>query len=154
MKISLKSANVAATTLVEVLAAVTVLAISAAGLMGALANGFYTIQMARENQRATQILMEQAEMIRLYNWDQVNTPGFIPTKFTSVYDPQGQNGGGGVTYTGTVAIASIPSSVFEASYATNMRLLTLNLTWTTKNIPRTRTITTLVSKDGLQNYVY
>lgn len=153
MKICLKNVNVAATTLVEVLAAVTILAISAAGLMGALANGFYTINMARENQRATQILMEQAEMIRLYNWDQVNKPGFIPTKFTAVYDPQNQNGGG-VTYTGTVAITSIPTSVFQASYATNMRLLTLNLKWTTKNIPRTRTITTLVSKDGLQNYVY
>jgi type II secretory pathway pseudopilin PulG len=142
----------AASTLTEVLAAVTIMAICAAGLMGALANGFFTIELARENQRATQILMEQAEMIRLYNWEQVNQSGFIPTSFTAVYDPQGTNGGGvGVTYTGTVAIAAAP---FAANYSTNLRELTLTLNWQTKGVSRTRTLTTLVSKDGLQNYVY
>ena len=140
----------AGTTLTEVVAAVAILAICAAGLMGALANGFRTIQLARENQRATQILMEQTEMIRLYNWDQVNTPGFIPTHFVSVYDPQAVSSGG-INYTGTVAITSVP---FSASYATNMKQLTLTLNWVSKKLPRTRTVTTLVSKDGLQNYVY
>ena len=150
MKLQPKANPEAASTLTEVLCASAILAISAAGLMGALANGFFTIQLARENQRATQILMEQTEMIRLYNWDQVNAPGFIPTNFTAVYDPQNANRGG-ATYTGTVAITSVP---FSANYATNMRQLTLTLRWNTKGVPRTRTLTTLVSKDGLQNYVY
>src|SRR6185503_12010121 len=88
MKIKLQQRPEAASTLAEVLAAVAVLAICAAGLMGALANGFRTIQFARENQRATQILMEETEMIRLYTWDQVNKPGFIPTSFVTAYDPQ------------------------------------------------------------------
>ena len=150
MKLNRPTKSQAGTTLTEVVAAVAILAICAAGLMGALANGFRTIQLARENQRATQILMEQAEMIRLYNWDQVNTPGFIPTHFITVYDPQSYNGGG-INYTGTVAITPVP---FTASYGTNLRQLTLTLNWTSKTLPRTRTITTLVSKDGLQNYVY
>jgi type II secretory pathway pseudopilin PulG len=150
MKLRYQANLEAATTLTEVVFAVAILAICAAGLMGALANGFFTIQVARENQRATQILMEQTEMIRLYNWDQVNRAGFIPTDFRAVYDPQSA-GGGGVTYTGTVSITSVP---FSASYATNMRQLTLSLSWASKNVPRSRTLTTLVSKDGLQNYVY
>lgn len=139
-----------ASTLTEVVAAVAILAICAAGLMGALANGFFTIRLARENQRATQILMEEVEMIRLYNWDQVNRPGFIPTNFVAAYDPQSQSIGG-INYTGTVAITSVP---FSASYSTNMRQLTLSLVWRSQDVRRSRIITTLVSKDGLQNYVY
>jgi type II secretory pathway pseudopilin PulG len=138
-----------ASTLVEVVVSVAILAICMAGLMGAMANGFFTIQLARENQRATQILMEQAEMIRLYNWDQVNQPGFIPTSFVADYDPQ--NGNSSLVYTGTVAITAVP---FTASYSTNMRQMNLTLRWATKGVPRVRTLTTFVSKDGLQNYVY
>jgi hypothetical protein len=35
-----------------------------------------------------------------------------------------------------------------------MRQLTLTLNWATKGLPRTRSVTTFISKDGLQNYVY
>jgi type II secretory pathway pseudopilin PulG len=151
MKLRASTKLEAGSTLTEVICAVTVLAICMAGLMGALANGFFRMKQTRENQRATQILMEQTEMIRLYNWDQINTPGFIPNKFTAVYDPQ-QAGGGGIIYTGTVAITPVP---FAASYSTNMRQLTMSLTWKSgKNLLRSRSTTTLVSKDGLQNYVY
>jgi len=145
------SANLqAATTLTEVVAAVAIVAISAAGLMGALANGFFSIQMTRENQRATQILIERTEMARLYNWDQINTPGFVLTNFIASYDPQSANGGG-LSYTGSVAVASFP---FSANYATNLRQLTVTLKWETKGINRTRTLTTLLGRDGLQNYIY
>jgi type II secretory pathway pseudopilin PulG len=140
----------AATTIAEVVAAVAILAISAAGLMGALANGFFSVQLTRENQRATQIMIERTEMARLYNWDQVTAPGFILTNFISAYDPSMANGGG-TYYTGSVEVASVP---FAANYASNMRQLTVTLNWQTRGLPRTRSITTLLGKDGLQNYVY
>jgi type II secretory pathway pseudopilin PulG len=140
----------AATTIVEVVAAVAILAISAAGLMGALANGFLSVQLTRENQRATQIMIERTEMARLYNWDQVTAPNFILTNFISAYDPQQANGGG-TYYTGSVKVSSFP---FNANYATNMRQLTVKLDWQTRGISRTRSITTLLGRDGLQNYVY
>jgi type II secretory pathway pseudopilin PulG len=151
MKLRHANKSESGSTLTEVIFAVTILAICMSGLMGALASGFLGMKLTRENQRATQILMEETEMLRLYNWDQINDPGFIPTHFTTVYDPQ-KTDGGGLIYTGTVAITSVP---FTASYSTNLRQLTLTLTWqSTKDILRTRTTTTLVSKDGLQNYVY
>ena len=153
MKLNYQRSNETATTLTEVVAAVAILAICAAGLMGALANGFFTMQMTRENQRATQILMEEVELIRLYSWDQINRPGVVPTNFTAVYDPQSANGSG-VTYTGAVSIVTVPSSIMSASYRTNMRQVTLSLTWATKKVPRTRSVTTFVSRDGFQNYVY
>lgn len=139
-------------TLVESVAAVAILAIAAAGLMGALANGFFSVQLTRENQRATQILIERAEMARLYNWDQVTAPGYILTNFVASYDPQSANGGG-VHYTGTVEVASLPFDP-APNYSTNMRQLTVTLNWETKGIARTRSLTTLLGRDGLQNYVY
>jgi type II secretory pathway pseudopilin PulG len=150
MKLRYSANPQAATTLVEVVAAVAIIAVSAAGLMGALANGFFSVQLTRENQRATQILIERAEMARLYNWDQVITPGFVLTNFVATYDPQAPDGGG-LEYTGRVEVASFP---FSANYATNMRELTVTLNWQTKGINRTRSLTTLIGRDGLQNYVY
>lgn len=151
MKLQRKSNQEAGATLVEVVFSVAILAICFGALMGALANGFFGMQLTRENQRATQILMQEAEMIRLYSWDQINTPGFIPTAFTEQYDPNSNNGNYGCTYSCTVAIDAVP---FAANYASNMRQLTMTVNWTTKGIARTRKLVTLVSKDGLQNYVF
>jgi hypothetical protein len=43
---------------------------------------------------------------------------------------------------------------FDANYATNMRQLTITLDWATKGIQRQRSITTLLSRDGLQPYLF
>jgi hypothetical protein len=121
-------------------------------LLGCFSYGFFAMQMARENQRATQIVLEKVETIRLYNWDEVTSIGFIPTTFTDVYDPQAPAASKGVTYNGTVTITNFPDAV---SYSSNMRQFTVNLTWTNRQqLVRSRSLTTWVAKDGLQNYVY
>jgi hypothetical protein len=137
---------------VEVVIAVAILGIMGAGIFGSFRYGCCVLQLARENQRATQVILEKMETIRLYNWYQVNSNGFIPGTFTDDYDPQAAVGGRGVTYTGTVVITNCPIST---SYATNMRQLTLTLRWTTQgNIAHTRELSTYIAKDGIQNYVY
>lgn len=143
--------NEAATTLVDVIIAVAMLAVMAGGVIGALTYGFYTMQMARENQRATQIILEKVEAIRLYNWSQVTNNGFIPATFTDVYDPQASTNSQGVVYSGTVSKSSVP---FTNSYSPYMLQLTIGLTWNTRSITRTRSLTTYIARDGIQNYVY
>jgi type II secretory pathway pseudopilin PulG len=140
-------------TLVDVIMAIALLGVIAGGIFGSFRYGFFALQLVRENQRATQILLEKVETLRLYSWDQVNTPGFIPTNLpTEYYDPQAPVGSQGAAYHGTI---TVPSSVpFTTSYSTNLRQLTLTLTWTTRNIQHTRSLTTYVAKDGVQNYVY
>jgi type II secretory pathway pseudopilin PulG len=140
-------------TLVDVVMAVALLGIMAGGVFGSFRYGFFNLQLVRENQRATQILLEKVETLRLYSWDQVNKPGFIPTNLpTEYYDPQAPAGSQGAAYYGTV---TPPSSVlFSTSYSTNLRQLTLTLNWTTRTIPHTRSLTTYIAKDGIQNYVY
>lgn len=131
---------------------VWVIGVVGGALIGAFSYGFLVIQMVRENQRAAQIIMEKVETIRLYSWDQVLEPGFIPTVFTEVYDPQAPTGHQGVVYNGTVAIESVP---YSASYKDNLRQMTITLTWTgVNNFTRTRRIATAVARDGLQNYVF
>ncbi len=128
----------------------TILSICAAGIMMAFASGFRIVAMTQENQRATQVLIEATEIVRLYSWDQLHTPGFVPTNFTEYYDPSTR---GGVIYTGTIAIASAPTEM-PASYRGNINFLTVTLNWSTAGVPRHRSLTTMIAKDGVQNYVY
>ena len=138
-------------TLVEVVMAIAVLGVMTGGIFGSFRYGFFTLQLVRENQRATQIMLEKVETIRLYNWDQVNSSGFIPATFTDEYDPQGATGGHGTTYNGRITVANCTNGT---SYSADMRQLTVTLAWTTGTIPRTRSLTTYIAKDGIQNYVY
>jgi len=127
--------------------------IGAAGLMSCFGFSFRVMELARDNQRATQIMLEKAETIRLYSWDQVNSNGFIPSTFTATYDgiPATNGANGGTIYTGTLAVGPFP---FNTSYKTNMRQLTVTLQWNKHNMTKTRSLTTYISKDGIQNYVY
>ena len=138
-------------TLIELIMAVAVLGITMGGIFGAFRYGFFTLQLVRENQRATQVLLEKVETIRLYNWDQVNLNGFVPATFTEAYDPKATTNAQGVTYTGTVTITN---STLTGSYGSNIKQLTVTLSWNTRGIPHTRSLTTYIAKDGIQNYVY
>jgi len=140
----------AAFTLAEVMMASAILSVCAGAVMAAFATGFRTVALMRENQRATQILIEATEIIRLYSWDPLNTPGFVPATFTERYDPHGQKG---VVYRGSVIVTNAPADL-PASYQSKMRQVIVTLDWTTAGIPRHRELTTLIAKDGLQNYVY
>jgi hypothetical protein len=138
-------------TLAEILICVLIINIGAAGLMGCFKYAFFVTRLFRENQRATQVMLERAEAIRLCSWDQVRSNGFIPPAFTDYFDPTATNGSSGVVYSGTVAIAAFP---YNTSYKDNMRQLTLTVQWTSDTIQRRRTNVTYIAKDGIQNYVY
>lgn len=151
MKIFPSSFKESGLTLVDVIMSTAIISVMTIGLVGSLTYGFFVMQMARENQRATQILLEKVETIRLYSWDQVNSNGFIPATFLDVYDPQAPSGQQGVVYDGRVTIGQFTNGV---SYATNMRLVTVTLNWNTRNIHRSRSVNTYIARDGVQNYVY
>ncbi len=139
-------------TLVEVMVASSLLSFMVVSLYAGFSSGFALLRVARENLRATQILEERMEVIRLIKWDNV-APGFIPTTFTAPFYPTDTNNAStsGFVYTGTVTVTNAPLS---ESYASQLRAIQIDLTWTSGNITRTRQMTTYVSKYGLQNYVY
>jgi len=140
-----------AATLSEIVVCVLIVNISAAALMGCFKYAFFITGVTQQNQRATQVMLERAEAIRLCSWDQVRSNGFIPATFSEYYDPTGTNGSKGVLYSGTAKITSFP---YSTVYGTNMRQLTMTLTWQSGNITHRRTNITYIAKDGIQNYVY
>ena len=142
-------------TLVEIAVCVGIISIIFVSLYGGIASGFGLVNLARENLRANQVIIEKMETIRLYNWDQINSNAFIPATFTAPFFPatnaNTNNSGSGITYYGRLTITNAPVS---GEYATNMRLVEVSVTWTNGNLPRTRELHTLVSKHGMQNYIY
>src|SRR5256885_4625688 len=90
-------------SLVEVTVGMAVIGTAVVALFSGFTSGFFTMQMARENLRATQIMLEKTETLRLYSWDQVTTPGFIPLTFTAPYDPNATNGVANIIYSGAMA---------------------------------------------------
>lgn len=144
-----------ASTIVEVVVATVIIAIAGAGVITSVNYGLFIMQMARENARASQIMLERLESVRLYNWAEVTNAGYVPTTFTDVYDPQAATNSQGAVYSGTLTVADPVFSSTSPSYSTSMRQFTVNLQWTTNGkVPHNRSLTTYVAKDGLQNYVY
>src|SRR5437667_1717543 len=122
--------KLAAFSLVEASIGMGVIGTVVAAMLSGIASGTFTMRMARENLRATQIMLEKVETIRLYSWDQVTNSAFIPATFSATYDPQGAPNVG-LTYTGTMTIASAP---IGASYSGDMRMVTVHLSWQTSGI--------------------
>ncbi len=151
-------------TFAEVMVAVAVLAVMLVSLYLGISTGFSIVQRTRENLRATQILVQRVETLRLYTWDQLRNTGSVPTfqtDFTDVYDPLAGGTGGGVEYHGNLLITiPPPTSVLPAdvSYRDNVALVTVSLRWTNhagaRVLPHERQYQTLVAKTGMQKYVY
>jgi len=137
--------------------AVGVIGIAGLALYAGFSIGFSIVTMARENLRATQILVQRTETIRLYKWTQLtNTTDYLKPTFTELYDPLGKtNQTSGAVYVGTVSV-TIPNDLPDA-YRDNMRTITVTVYWTNhiggKTIPRSRQMQTYAARFGMQPYV-
>ena len=132
-----------------------IIALTGAGVIGSINYGLCIMRVARENQRATQVMLEKLEAIRLYNWTQVTNSGFIPATFYAPYDPTAATNSQGTTYYGTMAV-SVPTFIGTTpNYSANLRQFTVTLSWTNSGgISHFRTLSTYVAQNGVQNYVY
>lgn len=137
-------------SLVEVLVAMAIVGITFVSLYTGISSGFGVLSVARENLRATQVLLEKMETLRLYNWSQINSNGFIPPTFTAPYYPRG-NTNSGLVYQGTMTITNAPAT---ETYSNDLRVVILKVSWTSGRVVRQREMQTLVSRYGLQNYIY
>jgi uncharacterized protein (TIGR02598 family) len=141
-------------SLIEVMVSVGVMGIVVVSLYAGLAFGFEQIQISREEERATQILSEKMEVVRLLSWDQlVNLPGYVPTTFTASYAITNPTNApaSSLIYTGTVLLTN--ASVSE-NYSNDLRTMQISLTWQSHGQTHRRTMSTYSSRYGLQNYVY
>ena len=141
-------------TLVEVLVSLAVCGFLFVSLYAGIAQGTSSLQRAREKLRATQILSEKLEVIRLYNWDQVNTSGYIPTTFVEYQYPTDDtnNTARGMTYYGTIALSAAD---VHPNYTNTMRKVVATVTWSPQNgMTNQQRMETFISEFGVQKYVY
>jgi len=136
--------------------AVFVLGIMVLALFGGFSWGLGAVHAARDNLRATQILTQKMEVIRLYKWSQLTNTVVAPTNFTAYYDPTGTNSG--TLYRGRFAVRPAPADI-PVAYRDKMKLVNVTLYWTnwispTKRTVQQRQVQTFVARYGLQNYVY
>lgn len=133
--------------------------IAFAAIYAGLSASFFATRAARENLRATQVMLERLEGLRLFNWEQLVYSNWVPSTFTAYYYPLTNFGQApGVLYFGTVTITDAPFPDPKPNYANDMRLVTVTIYWTNDlglyRVVRTRQMQTLVGRMGMQNYVY
>lgn len=137
-------------SLVEIMVAIAVIGISFVSLYAGITSGVQVIQLSRENLRATQILVEKMETLRIKTWEQITNGVDVPRTFTDDFYPLG-TGSKGISYYGTLAVTPIE---LWTNYDDDMRMVTVSLRWTNANVPRLRIMRTYIARNGMQNYVF
>jgi hypothetical protein len=144
----------------EVLVAAAFLGVVLTFLYGAFSVGFGGIQSTRENLRASQILMQRAEALRLFTGGQVhdlNSQG--KPLFVERDDPLGVGSDCGAgQYAGYVSGADPAVGALPAAHPTHMRPVTLTLCWTNyigaKPIVHSRQVATRLARNGAPKYIW
>lgn len=151
-------------SIIEALVSACVVGVLFVSLYSGITAGFGALNSARENLRATQVMIDKMETLRLYSWSQVSTFGtstsYIPSSFTESFYPVSTNysdslvstgaTSGGFTYYGTVEITN---SGFTQNYSNSVKLVTVTLRWT-NGVPRSQSLSTYTAQYGIQNYIY
>lgn len=146
-------------TLPEVMAATAILAL-AASLFGLFAPGLGIIRCAGQNLRATQILMQRAEGLSLFNCRQVSEPNSrCQPLFVEPHDPQaGPSRCSDVEYAGYVAAATLAPGGLTSTYAAHMRPVTVTLQWTNyigaKPVVSKREVQARLARNGMPKYIW
>lgn len=160
-------------TLPEVLIGMAVVGIMAGALYTGLLWGMTEVRLARENLRATQVMMEKLEVLRAYSWSQISPvmdpddpedsedpfdpddphttaddPVYntnVPTKFTA---PVVAGQTTGEDFNGTITFA--PAPVSEA-YSNSLMAVNISVTWKSGSLTQTRSMKTYFAQFGMQN---
>lgn len=149
-----RKGSAAGFTIVETMMAVTLAAITLSALYACFASGWSLIRVTSQDLRATQILLQRLERIRLCDYSKLGDATLNPSTSTEYFDPKDQsNGGGGVLYTINCAITVPGSGSLPAAYRTNMSLVTVDAWWTNGTQVFNRSMQTYVARDGMQSYV-
>ena len=140
-------------TFIETMVAILTGAVMLAALYSSFAFGYGAVKLMREDLRATQILLQRTETLRLTSFSAIQSG-----TFTDYYDPSAvTNGNSGAVYTITITTNAPTSSdmpVQPVYYMNKMRKVTVTATWTNANQLRTRSLITYATQSGIENYVY
>jgi hypothetical protein len=120
------------------------------------------VQISRETERSTQIMLDQMERIRLLTWTQLTNETFYPRHFTTYSEGSADLKGArgrtekGTEFKGAISVAVPLADMLAGSplYAEDLRLVTIRLRWKQGRLEKNREMATLVSRNGMQRYVF
>src|SRR4051812_33207014 len=97
--------------LIELCVAMSIILVTFLTIFASLTMGLSITQISRENLRATQIMLDKMEGVRLYNWDQLTNSTYLISSFTNSFFETNRIGmstaqGSGVQYVGAVSVAT------------------------------------------------
>ncbi len=163
-------------TLAELLVSVALVSVVVVSLYAGIVQGMVIVDVGRDNMRATQLMVNTMEIVRLYNWDQINSNGYIPTNFvTELYPTNSARAAVPIIEEQELVQEEIrlieevaeknPNRMCEVNiaittpnlgtdYQTNMRQIDITVKWTNQNVVRTRTMSSFIAEEGIQKYVY
>jgi Tfp pilus assembly protein PilE len=132
-------------TLVEAVFAVLAAAVMLIALYASFTTGFSILKVTREDLRATQIILDRMERVRLSPYTQLANQSVYPASLTET------NGPGGTAY--TVTFATAPRATLSPFYRSNVLEVTVEVAWQSGNVKRKRSMQTYVARSGIQSYV-
>jgi hypothetical protein len=145
-------------TAIEVIASAVLMAVMVVSIAGGFSGGFLAVENTREELRATQIMLEKLETIRLYTFTQIETPGFLPATFKAPFDYTSTNANA-LYYDGALTVENANNGT---TYDGDLKKITVSLTWSFGSlqskyaapIVKTRSMSTWVARTGLHDYIY
>jgi hypothetical protein len=124
-------------------------------IFSAMSMSMAQTRIAREDLRATQIMVERMEGIRLFDWNQLTNSALCPATFTNYFYPVSDESGptNGAVYYGTMTITKAAMSP-APSYTNQLLSITVAVSWTNFGIAHQRQMMTYQAQYGMQNYVF
>jgi type II secretory pathway pseudopilin PulG len=145
MKARSRTGNLNGFSLMEAMIATAILGLALASVLAVLSQSARYITDVRRSARASQILQQEMENIRLTNvWS-----GLLGLNNITFLDPSDSNR----LYRGKIKESGYAPSVYNGT--TNVVIVTLTVTWSNQvNCVLTNTLTTLVGNGGLNKYIF
>ena len=137
-------------SLTEAVVALAVGGVMIVSLYSGMTSATFSMRMAREDARATQIMLDKIEVVRLCSWEQINDKDFMPSTFTAVIYPE--LGTNSPVISGTLEIEKVNS--LPSTYKHAVALVTVSVKWGEKGkMQRSRQMSTYVSEHGITKYL-
>lgn len=132
--------NQKGTTLIELMIALTVLGTVVGSSIICLAQGFRSVEYARDVTRCSQILQTEMETLRTYNWSALT--GVLGT---STFDPFGDSS--------TSPMRNLVCTRTITTEKTDQRRVALGVTWTDSyGVSHSKKYESIFTKEGLSDY--
>src|SRR5258708_32602812 len=101
-------------TLAEVMISIFLISVMMVSLYAGFYSGFAIVKLSRENLRATQIMVQKMEAIRIYNWSQITNSTFLKNIFVVYYYHSGTINKNSVAYyQDLLATTTIPTGITQ-----------------------------------------